>query len=360
MINGGDTEGEISDIQSATPSDMWQLRSQLLGHSPYLTNEVLISMLGRDDVFPQSVYFEVLASNPDELKNDTLFNYLQNMNNPLPDYMIGLLRQMADGVTARTAMESQMAHYSQKYRQAASDIIRSILCDSIIDQTLLVGWLGNMYDLESDREIVSIYLEEDNYTDAIALANMLPTLYGLVGDDLAEHNDYLVLLNLYRVLNVDERNTMQLDSTERATVEYIADFGTGTPQAMAKSIMMGAYGYRYNDCPDELDLDIPINGRGNADSSIIGADLDKAMGFSLVVSPNPATTWIAVDYTLPVGATKAQMRIINALGVTIAAYDLQGDQSQKVLDLRDLSDGVYTYLVQCGKYSQTGKLVIVK
>lgn len=92
----------------------------------------------------------------------------------------------------------------------------------------------------------------------------------------------------------------------------------------------------------------------------LGQVLYKAMGFSLVVSPNPATTWIAVDYTLPAGATKAQMRIINALGVTIAAYDLQGDQSQKVLDLRDLSDGVYTYLVQCGKYSQTGKLVIVK
>lgn len=361
MINGGDTEEEIADISSATPSDMWQLRSQLLGHSPYLTNEVLISMLGRDDVFPQSVYFEILASNPDELKNDTLFNYLQNMDNPLPEYMIGLLRQMADGVTARTAMESQMAHYSQRYRQAASDMIRSILCDSIIDKTSLVGWLGNMRDLESDREIVSIYLEEGNYTDAFALANMLPTLYGLSSDDLTEHNDYLALLNLYSVLNADKRNTMQLDSTERASVEYIAEFGTGTPQAMAKSIMMGAYGYRYNDCPGELDLDYPINGRGNVvTSSISDADLNKAMGFSIAVSPNPANTWIAVDYTLPAGATKAQMRIVNALGMTVATYDLQGKETQKVLDLRDLASGVYTYTVFCGKYSQNGKLVIVK
>ena len=361
MINGGDTEKEIADISSATPSDMWQLRSQLLGHSPCLTEEVLISMLGRDDVFPQSVYFEILASNPDELKNDTLFNYLQNMDNPLPEYMIGLLRQMADGVTARTAMESQMAHYSQRYRQAASDMIRSILCDSIIDKTSLVGWLGNMRDLESDREIVSIYLEEGNYTDAFALANMLPTLYGLSSDDLTEHNDYLALLNLYSVLNADNRNTMQLDSTERASVEYIAEFGTGTPQAMAKSIMMGAYGYRYNDCPGELDLDYPINGRGNVvTSSISDADLNKAMGFSIAVSPNPANTWIAVDYTLPAGTTKAQMRIVNALGMTVATYDLQGKETQKVLDLRDLASGVYTYTVFCGKYSQNGKLVIVK
>ena len=33
---------------------------------------------------------------------------------------------------------------------------------------------------------------------------------------------------------------------------------------------------------------------------------------------------------------------------------------KKVLDLRDLTPGVYTYTVMYGKYAQTGKLVIVK
>ena len=56
----------------------------------------------------------------------------------------------------------------------------------------------------------------------------------------------------------------------------------------------------------------------------------------------------------------AQMRIYNALGVSMAAYDLLGNETQKVLDLRDLASGVYTYTVCCGKHSQTGKLVIVK
>ncbi len=46
--------------------------------------------------------------------------------------------------------------------------------------------------------------------------------------------------------------------------------------------------------------------------------------------------------------------------VTVAAYDLSGNVSQRVLDLRDLSDGVYAYNVYCGKLSRTGKLVIVK
>ena len=360
MINGGDTQGEISDIQTATPSDMWSLRAQLLGHSPYLTKEVLTMVADKNEVFPQSVLFEILASNPDELKSDSLISYLQTMDSPLPGYMIDLLRQMANGVTARTAMESQLATYSQKYRLAAGDMIRSILNDTIIDKEALIGWYGNMNDLESDREIISLYLEDGNYTEAMALANMLPTLYGLTSDDLAEHDDYMALIQLYAQLTSDQRNTMQLDSTERATVEYIADHGTDTPQAMAKAIMMGAYGYRYDDCPNSLDLNYPTKGLDYLGTSFSNEDLGKAMGFTVDVSPNPASTWVAVDYTLPVGATETQMRIVNMHGVTVATYHLQGKESQKVLDLRDLPDGVYTYTVFCGQHAQTGKLVIVK
>ena len=360
MINGGDTQGEIADIQLATPSDMWSLRSQLLGHSPYLSNEVLTIVANKNEVFPQSVLFEILASNPDELKSDSLFNYLQNMESPLPGYMIDLLRQVANGVTARTAMESQLAKYSQEYRLAASDMIRSILNDTVIDKEALIGWYGNMDDLESDREIISLYLEDGNYTDAMDLANMLPTLYGLTGYDLVEHNDYMTLLQLYASLASDQRNTMQLDSAERSTVEHIAAYGTGTPQAMARAIMMGTYGYHYDDCPNGLDLYYPTRGLDCFGSSFSSEDFGRAIGFWVDVSPNPASTWVVVDYSLPVGVTEAQMRIVNLHGVTVATYNLQGKESQKVLDLRDLPDGVYIYTVFCGKHTQTSKLVIVK
>lgn len=359
-IDGGDTEAEMDDIQSATPSDMWELRAQLLGHSPYLTNVVLTSAAERDDVFPQSVLFEILSSNPDELRNDTLISYLRNMDNPLPDYMIGLLQQIASGITARTAMESQMAYYGQEYQRAAGDVVRSIANDSVIDMNALVAWLGNMDELESDREIVSLYMEEGNFENALSLANMLPTLYNLSGDDLAEHNDYMAMLTLYKKLFIDGRSITQLDSVERAMVEHTADYSSGTPQAMAKVIMTEAYGYRYPDCPSGVNLEYPVRGFGQTGAVFSDEDIDKAMGFSINMSPNPARTWVAIDYTLPIGSSKALIRIADIYGKSVATYCLQGTESQKVLDLRDFVPGVYTYTVSCGKLSQTGKLVIVK
>ena len=84
------------------------------------------------------------------------------------------------------------------------------------------------------------------------------------------------------------------------------------------------------------------------------------MGLSISTFPNPANTWVTVNYTLPIGLTKAQMRLVNAYGVEVATYDLLGGEGQKVLDLRSLASGVYTYTAYCGKFSQFGKLVIVK
>lgn len=359
LIDGGNTEAEILDIQIASPSDLWALRTQLLGHSPYLTDGVLINMLERDDIFPQSVLFEILASNPDELKRDALMAYLRNMDNPMPEYMLALLQQMTNGVTVRTAMESQLAKYSREYRQAAGDIIRDILSDTIIDKTALVGWLGNMEDIESDREIVSIYLEDGKFTDAIALANLFPSLYGLTGEDLVEHNDYMTLIHMYQDLNQEGRNIMQLDSTEYAIVEHIADCGIGVPKAMAKSIMLGVYGYQYDDCPNGVNI-YPTRKEENKESDLSNEEFNRAMGFHVEMSPNPASTWVNVSYTLPVGFSEAQLKITNFFGVIMAIYDLHDKDSQRILDLRDLSPGVYIYTAYCGKHIQTGKLVILQ
>ena len=78
----------------------------------------------------------------------------------------------------------------------------------------------------------------------------------------------------------------------------------------------------------------------------------------VLLYPNPATTWAVVDYTLPSKMSKASVVITNTLGVTMMSTELNGDQGQKVLDLRDLSDGVYFVRVTDGeKHSKIVKLV---
>ena len=86
----------------------------------------------------------------------------------------------------------------------------------------------------------------------------------------------------------------------------------------------------------------------------------KVVPLQMKVHPNPATTWVAIDYTLPNGNAKAELSVFNAMGVKVKQVELNGNQGQKVLDLRGLADGVYICTVLCGEYCQTQKIMITK
>lgn len=75
----------------------------------------------RDDVFTESVLFEILASNPDELRKSDIISYVENKTHPLPQYMTDILKQMASGTTYKTVLLNQMANYSHDYRLAAAN-----------------------------------------------------------------------------------------------------------------------------------------------------------------------------------------------------------------------------------------------
>lgn len=356
-IDGGSTPTQVADINSAAPSDMWRLRAQLLGLSPYVSGEVLTTAADRTDLFTDPVLFEILAANPDELKKDSLISYLENKEYPLPSYMTDLLRQIASGFTARTALQSQMAQYRHAYSLAAGDIVRSCLNDSVTDLTELRTWLGNMDDIASDRMIIASYLHEGDSVHAFALANMLPELYNLQGDALDDHGDYLRLIGLYQTLYREGRTVFELTEPEIAIVNGIAEFGTGSSKTMAEALLEETGDYtRDFPCPTMPER---LDG-GRSRVGLTDASMNETMGFAINVSPNPATTWTTVDYALPANKTRAMLTVANTLGITVMSAELHGNQGQKVLDLRGLADGVYVFTVRCGEYSTTGKLIIKK
>ena len=85
----------------------------------------------------------------------------------------------------------------------------------------------------------------------------------------------------------------------------------------------------------------------------------KVVPLQMNVHPNPATTWAAIDYTLPNGNAKAKLSIFNAMGIKVKQVELDGSQGQKVLDLRGLAPGVYFITLYCDGLEQTGKLVLM-
>ena len=352
LTDGGDTEGTELTIAAAQSGDTWELRANLLGMSPYLSKEVLIEAADKTDVLPESVLFEILSANPDELKKGDLMEHLENKEEPLPDYMIEILKQMAAGTTAKTALLSQMGEYKSLEISIAKEIIHSILIEDELDHEDLRTWLANLESYNGDRQIISSFIAQSDISSAQALMDMLPELYELNGDALSEHNEWADLMNMQLNWQAEGRNPTDLTEAELATLYNLADNGGTKAKYQARGILEHFYGENYIDCCT------PPDGNKSTVADFSKNDLAKAMGLSMEANPNPAKEYTEFSYTLPFGVEYAILNIFEVSGKLIEQMQLNSPINKLAYNTLRLPAGSYTIEIKTNDYSYSTKLIV--
>jgi hypothetical protein len=303
------------------------------------------------DVLPESIIFEVLAANPDELKKKELMEHLETKDNPLPEYMIEILESLTANVTYKTILQGQMAYHSGMEARAAGILLRDKLNDSIRDEAAIRSFMAARQSLPMDLQIVDSYLESGETTDALALAAMLPQLYNLTGDALAEHGRFMELKQLQAGLHNQQRNIFQLTDTEKAQLEGLVAESTGLAGMQARNTLAFVYGNGYCDCPAEVEAGL------KAKPATI-APLHKLHEPQIEARPNPANSWVSFDYQLTAKAETSLLEITDTQGRHVHRIELSNKTGQYVWDTRHISPGLYYYTLKTGQASKTGKLVI--
>jgi len=354
LKDGGSTSQTLTDIETAQPQDMWALRSELLGASPHLSIEVLKAVAGRTDVFPPSAIFDILAANPDELRKNELIDYLATTQDPLPEYMINILRSVAEGSSYKTVLLDQMSQYKRERSDAANDIIRSILNKDETDYNDLRNWLDNLGGPEADRQIIASYLNEDNFTAALNLAGMLPQLYAFNAAEIADNAAMIQLITLYQTLYNVGRQPDALNQTEQAMLTAMAATYPSESGGIARNILSAYYGATYPECFELPETAAYKKGQLTPE---VYADIYR---MQIDVNPNPASTWAAFDYRLPDFESSGLLEITDLSGHVLLTKQLTDAQGQYLLDIREFAAGVYFYTLSSGKARKTGKFVVTK
>jgi hypothetical protein len=355
LKDGGNTEALQDEVATSWPGDIWELRAELLGKSPHLSKEVLMTAADKTDVLPESVLFEILSANPDELKEADLIKYLEDKEQPLPHYMIEILQQLSFGVTYKTILKRQIAGYHAGKTKAALDIIRSILTDTITDMQQYRNWLDNLGGIQADKQIIDSYLSEGYYTDAQTLLNLMPTLYELDGQALMDYNDYKSLMLMQVDLEQQGSNICELDSAEIAVLVDYAENSSGEAKYMARGILNFAYGFNYCDCIVNSDSSFMKSSKAFPSKSF-----DMMFGLEVTVKPNPAGEWTSFNYKLPYNSTEGIIEITDVSGALIERFTVTGKEGQKVWDTRNIKSGVYFYTINVSGNNKSGKIVICK
>ncbi len=353
FIDGGNTEAELSGIQSAEPDEMWTLRTHLLGLSPHLSQEVLRAVSDRTDVFPDDALLDILSANPDELDKDTLLSYLEQKEDPLPDYMIEILRQVSDEITYKTLLQEDMAYYHAGKTLAAQDIIRSILNDTAFQIDDYRAWLDNLGGMEADKQIIASYLYENDTTSALALLQLIPDLYDLDGQALDDFIDYRSLVEMQIAWNTTGKTLLELESLDISDLEAFTINGASPAGNMARNILEYGNYEHYCNCLQLTDSSFYKNSRNYPGLTPINQN-----GLFVSVEPNPAKTWVAFNYELPEETSFGLLSISDASGKLLTQISIAGKAGQEVVNTEMFDPGLYYYSITVSGLIKAGKLII--
>jgi hypothetical protein len=351
LEDGGSTESKLTEVSSATTNDMLVVKQDLLGTSPHLSESVLKAVADKTEVFPDAAIFDILAANPEEMKNSKFLKHLQEKQNPLPQYMIDILKEVSEGSTYKSVLQQDMAKHGRKKSNAALDQIRSIINDTIIDYDELRNWLDNLGGIEADMQIIETYMHQKNYNAANSLAQTLPSIYSLEGKGLEEYGMYMSLLNLEQDLD-STRTYADLTDTEFALLQSIADSSKGKAGAKAKGIIRKYYGGHFYDC---INLDENSFKSSPVNPNILG----EVYGLNITCNPNPAKEWTTFDYTLPDNQTSANLSVFDNTGKLIFNKTLNGPSGQYIWDTRKIMAGQYVFILNCAGFNKSCKITVI-
>ena len=83
------------------------------------------------------------------------------------------------------------------------------------------------------------------------------------------------------------------------------------------------------------------------------------MSPGLLLQPNPASTYVAMNYNLLGYTSMAQLRIRDVGGRVVHTLQAAGEQGQQVWDTRGTAPGVYSVeLLRDGRVERSERLVI--
>jgi len=361
LIDDGNTDEVVLEIQESWPQDAWDLRAYMLSKSPYLSVTSLKEVVLKN-IMPTAMVTEILVANPAATRSDGFLTWLQEKSgHPLPEYLLGMVVASWDVRGYRDALEANMTLHHAEMTQAANLLIHhyhtlpfaendstSVPMDSVL-------WVWQQVRTPAARYAEALtWMQLGNYAQASDVIASLPTEHKLRSPDELERQRMLDLIGFMANVRGSGRSEMKLDSNEVAYLKVLMGEAYDRPAALIGNLLC----FRYGHCRP------PLTGGGiDGDAKSLPYTPLSAQGTGaqaeLRIHPNPASTWVTIDYDLLVEPTDAAISIRDMTGREVKRFVLRDQLQQVVWDSREVAPGTYTVMLQ-NKHHQlrTEKLII--
>lgn len=360
LEDGGNTPELNAEVYSSTPPETMEVYNELMGTSPYLSNDVVETAIIKEDVLPNAMIRDVMVANPQSAKNNELMDDINNRVQVMPGYMKAQILQGKSILGAMEQIKADRAYHKNINTASYKKIRNWYLSDTLNPEesydSLLFLW-SERPDIEAKFQLVSRYIQDNQIQNANTLLIAIPNQIILNEYELNEYNDMLDIFEVIVDMHENNQSINNLSNEHLSLLEDLEFNGYGKAKTYARNLRLELGLSDYTEpylFPDENKSSEIFNYETNLLES-----LDEIK--YLEVFPNPVKDHIILKYELESTANNFSVQISDASGKLLNSFAISDTQNQKVIDLSDWKTGVYiATLIIDGEIKDSVKFNIIK
>ena len=355
LMDGGNTTGLLSTVQTAHANGADALKNTLLGLSPYLSETVLSAAFHRFDIFSNQSRYELLLANPDVLKSGAFMALVSGSDHPLSEAQLQALRDAIYTSTARTNAEAALSELNQLKSATIRQAVHILQSDSIAHYAALRTWWGRNNGFESSLLIADSYLAEQNKSAWQQQVNTMSSS-ALTTEQATDLANYSTLQGILFAAALEGRYHNDLNVGEVGMVEAIAMANNRHVSRTAKNLLEWYYGYTFSGSEAQRPEDEDV-----ASEDALGKVSQAVQPDLIRVHPNPADQEVIFEWSdKPVTLRQAPiLTVFDSFGQRIAVRTMSGSQIRIHVVESGLHSGMYFYTLSDGSVNlQTGKFIV--
>ena len=340
FTDGGDTEALNDVVQTAQTGSSLTLYEDLLATSPYLSDTVMKSGIGRTDVLPDAMLRDILVANPQSAKSGDVMQALDERTVPLPDEMKEEVLAGIDIFASKDMLNGQLAAYNDQWGRAYSHLATIYAADTIL--TRANDSLAQLYNTTATPaakySLALLEADRGNTAAATQAVAAAANQFALRAEELNVNVAYGQLVEQLIAMYSDYADYISADSLSLTNLASLALNDVYLPGAVARNILHAA---GLLDYAEPINLGISAKSRKYSSQNTDNPFATKANKlFDLVISPNPAKDYCIASYLLPADSENASIIITTLTGVKLFEAKLKDKRNSIVIPMTNLPRGM--------------------
>jgi len=361
LTDGGNTATLNSTVANSDPSESYQIRQQLLGYSPYLSDTVMKTAIQKENVLPNEMIRDILVANPQAPKSDGVMDQLNNRSYPMPESMLAQIQNGISILGAKDSLGAILHNRLQNKHEILTKLVALYKRDTVNPSTShdsLVVLLNADHLLSSKYQLAFEYLGKKDTSGVRTTMNNIPSHFSLTPEETSLYQSYLTYFGIMNNLAAQGKTITDMSPSQLATMQSLMENGSDPVQSLSRNVLIANNLFSYTE-----PIILPDETKSAKQKTPIKAGKITTVSF-MKLFPNPANQYFVIEYNFKdkfnTGQT-GEITITTLKGQKVLHKLINNSTDQVLITTSALP--VETYLCTLslsGKVLETQRFIIVR